>query len=107
MRAVSASTVGTVGLACKERLRRAIEASSHIKIYILIHFSSGKGQVIIGPDHGWNVDVLVEQGPAQAWLDLTITHAPWIACVLAAMHASDNGAVIPGWCNQHRCGSAS
>jgi len=36
------------------------EAHSHRFGFILIHFSSGKGRVVIGPDHGPHVDV--EQG---------------------------------------------
>ena len=36
------------------------EAYSHRFGFILIHFSSGKGRVVIGPDHGPHVDV--EQG---------------------------------------------
>ena len=36
------------------------EAHSHRFGFIPIHFSSGKGRVVIGPDHGPHVDV--EQG---------------------------------------------
>ena len=36
------------------------EARSHRIEFIPIHFSSGKGRVVIGPDHGPRVDV--EQG---------------------------------------------
>jgi hypothetical protein len=35
-------------------------------------------------------------GTALAWNDRTIAFAPWIAHVLAAVHVSGNGAVIPG-----------
>ena len=79
------------------------EASSHRIGFIPIHFLSGKGLVVIGPDHGPRVDV--EQGTALAWLALTIAHAPWTARtrpqgrtrVLAAVHPSGNGALL------HRC----
>ena len=71
------------------------KASSRRIRFIPIHVSSGKGRVVIGPDHGPRVDV--EQGTALAWLALTIAHAQWIARVLAAAHASGNGAVVPGW----------
>ncbi len=59
--------------------------------FIPIHFSSGKGRVVSGPHHGPRVDV--EQGTSRAWLALTITHAQWIARVLAAVtvHASGDG----------------
>ena len=40
--------------------RSPSEAHSHRFGFILIHFSSGKGRVVIGPDHGPHVDV--EQG---------------------------------------------
>ena len=55
------------------------EASWHRIGFIPIHFSSGKGRVVIGPDHGPRVDV--EQGTARAWLALTIAHATFIARV--------------------------
>ena len=71
------------------------EAHSHRFGFIPIHFSSGEGRVVIGPDHGPRVDVV--QGTARAWLALTIAHAQLIARVLAAVHASGNGAVVPGW----------
>jgi hypothetical protein len=92
MRAVCASMVGW---ACKERLRKPIRGKLTQDWFIPIHVSSGKGRVVIGPDHGPRVDV--EQGTALAWLALTIAHAQWIARVLAAVHASGNGAVVPGW----------
>ena len=38
------------------------EACSHRIGFIPIHFSSGKGRIVIGPDHGPRVDV--EQGTA-------------------------------------------
>ena len=63
--------------------------------FIPMHVSSGKGRVVIGPDHGPRVDV--EQGTARAWLARTIAHAQLIARILAAVHASGNGAVVPGW----------
>jgi hypothetical protein len=71
------------------------EACSHRIGFIPIHFSSGKGRIVIGPDHGPRVDV--ELGTALAWLALTITHAQLIARVLAAVHASGNGSVVPCW----------
>ncbi len=73
------------------------EARSHRIGFIPIHFSSGKGRVVIGPDHGPRVDV--EQGTARAWLALTIAHAQWIARVLAAVHhnASGDSDVVPVW----------
>ncbi len=70
-------------------------ARSHRFEFIPIRFSSGKGRVVIGPDHGPRVDV--EQGTALAWLALTIAHAQLIARVLAAVHAPGDGAVVPGW----------
>ncbi len=92
MRAVGASMVGW---ACKERLRTLIRGKVTQDWFFPIHFSSGKGLVVIGPDHGPRVDV--EQGTARAWLALTIAHVQWIARVLAAVHASGDGAVVPGW----------
>ena len=71
------------------------EAHSHRFGFVPIQFSSGKGRVVIGPDHGPRVDV--EQGTARARLALTIAHAQLIARVLAAVHASGDGAVVPGW----------
>ena len=58
--------------------------------FVLIHFSSGRGRVVSGPHHGPRVDV--EQGTARAWLALTIARAQFIARVLAAVHASGDGA---------------
>ena len=71
------------------------KASARWTLFIPIHVSSGKGRVVIGPDHGPRVDV--EQGTALAWLALTIAHAQLIARILAAVHASGDGAVVPGW----------
>ena len=51
------------------------KASARWILFIPIHVSSGKGLVVIGPDHGPRVDV--EQGTARAWLALTIAHAEW------------------------------
>ena len=73
----------------------ASEASTHRIGFIPIHFSIGKGLVVRGPNHGPRVDV--EQGTARAWRALTITHAQRKARILAAVHASGNGAVVPGW----------
>ena len=71
------------------------EAGSHRIEFIPISFSSGNGRVVIGPDHGPSVDV--EQGAAGSRGARTIAHAQFIARVLAAVHASGNGAVVPGW----------
>ena len=49
-----------VGCASKERLRKPIRGALIQIWFIPIHFSSGKGRVVIGPDHGPHVDV--EQG---------------------------------------------
>ena len=70
------------------------EASSRKIRFIHYHSSSGKGLVVIGPNHGPRVDA--EQGTAPARYALTITYAKWIACVLAAVHpsSSGNGAVV-------------
>ncbi len=54
MGAVCASKIGW---ASKERLRKPIGGRL---TQDPIHFSSGKGRVVIGPDHGPHVDV--EQG---------------------------------------------
>ena len=43
-------------------------ARSHRFEFIPIRFSSGKGRVVIGPDHGPRVDVEQARGTARAWL---------------------------------------
>ncbi len=66
-----------------------------------MHVSSLSGEpeglVVIGPDHASGPRVDVEQGTARTWLALTITHAQWIAHVLAAVHAlgDESEAVYP------------
>jgi hypothetical protein len=84
-----------VSLACKERHRQPIRGKFTQDLFHSHSLSSGKDRVVIGPDHDPSVDV--EQGSARAWLALTITHAQWIARVLAPVHALGNGAAVPGW----------
>ncbi len=65
------------------------EASSRRIRFIHNYSSIGKGRTVIWPNHGPLVDV--EQGTARARHGLTIAYAKR-ARVLAAVHASGNGA---------------
>jgi hypothetical protein len=69
------------------------EREGTICFEILFYFSKGDSRVVRGPNHGPRVDVV--QGAAWAGLATQIAHAPFVARVLAAMHDSGNGAVIP------------
>ena len=51
--------------------------------------------VVDRPNHGPGVDV--EQGAARARLASPVAHAQWVACVLASMHDTGNGASITSW----------
>jgi hypothetical protein len=82
---------------CMER--RIKHHGSHRFAFIPIHISTGKGRVVCGPNHGPRADV--EQRTARARSALTVAYAQWIVRVLAAVHASGAGAVLPG-CNQRQ-----
>ena len=69
------------------------EREGTICFEILFYFSKGDSRVVRGPNHGPRVDVV--QGAAWAGLATPIAHAPFVARLLVAMHASGNGAVIP------------
>ena len=51
--------------------------------------------VVDRPNHGPGVDV--EQGAASARLARPVAHAQWVACFLASMHVTGNGASITRW----------
>jgi hypothetical protein len=78
------------------KTQEAHQRQAHTQLVLFpstFQLSSDKGREVIGPNHVPHVDV--KQGTARAWNDRTIAFAPWIAHVLAAVHASGNGAVVP------------
>ena len=76
-------------------LQRELEGT--ICFEISFYFSKSNSRIVRGPNHGPRVDVV--QGAALAGLAAAtpITHAPFVARLLAsvAMHDLGNGAVIP------------